>query len=204
MSRSRKNRIPKSAIAIVGEGQSEWHYFTAMKLVERFPFKVSPELPKHSDVDSIIKLGLALVENGYDRVYCVIDLDIICQDKNNFEKYQGKKSKAIKKSKSKLFFIESMPCIELWFLIHFTTYSTKAYLNYNEIKPELRKYIADYEKSVSFFESRNFYDRLIKEGSIENATIIAAQLSEAFTEDCSITFPRTSVHELVEDLKNRR
>jgi len=202
--RSKKKRIPKSAIAIVGEGESEWHYFTAIKSVERYPFKVTPELPKHSSISAIIKKAVSLIDDGYDRVYCVLDLDTICNQSNDYRLYKSKKAKAVKKSKGKIIFIESMPCIEIWFLMHFVDYSTKEYLDYNSIKVPLKKFIPDYDKTVKFFESNNFYQRLISEGSINNAVKIAERLEAEFDENSSITFPRTSMNELIEYLNSKK
>lgn len=203
MSRSRNSRIPRSAVAIVGEGDTEWHYFTSMKQTERFPFKVSPELPKHSSIDAIIKRAHSLVNEGYSKVFCVLDLDIHCSNNQKFQDYQAKKSRAIKKSKNKIVFIESMPCIEIWFFLHFCSFSTKEYANYDELKPDLKKYLPDYDKSSKFFTSKNFYERLLEQGSIENALELAEKLLEYYQMEESITLPRCKIFELYEYLKSK-
>lgn len=204
MARRRKTRIPKYAVAIVGEGESEWHYFTSLKRSKRFSFKVVPELPSHSNAKSIIEKAHALVHEGYDKVYCVLDLDVICISSDTLARYDSEKRKAIKKSKGTISFIESMPCFELWFLIHFIDYSAREYLDYISLKPQLKKFIADYEKTERFFRKANFFDRLVQEGSIEKATATASRLLEAFERSGSPTHPRTSVHELIAFLEDRK
>ncbi len=54
MARKSKNKPTKFKVAIVGEGITEWHYFTNMRQIERFNFKVEPGLPNHSDYKSVI------------------------------------------------------------------------------------------------------------------------------------------------------
>lgn len=191
-------------MAIVGEGITEWHYFSSMRVTEKFPFKVSPELPKHSSVDSIIKKALSLVEVGVSKVYCVLDLDTICNSADRFQKYNTAKNKAIKKSNGKIEFIESMPCIELWFLLHFCDYSAKEYANYDEIEPQLKRFLVDYEKTEKYFSTQNFYKKLLVEGSIDTAIESCRKLSDNYDPSMSITSPRSKMYELCCYLKSQR
>mgnify|MGYP006303328055 CR=1 FL=1 len=66
MARKRKNWRTKFVVAIIGEGQTEWHYFNDLKQTEKYSFKIKPELPKHSDVDAIVKKAIKLNEQGYE------------------------------------------------------------------------------------------------------------------------------------------
>ncbi len=43
-------RVTKS-IAIIGEGETEWFYFDSLRIARRYPFKVAPDFPQHSDIN---------------------------------------------------------------------------------------------------------------------------------------------------------
>ena len=106
MARNSKNRKEKYSIAIVGEGETEWHYFDNLRTEKRFSFQISPEIPKHSDYESIFKHAEKLADNGYDEVYCVLDLDIF--EGELLLKYEAKKNNNWSKSypaKAKKFFL---------------------------------------------------------------------------------------------------
>lgn len=77
MARKGKNKPTKFKVAIVGEGNTEWYYFSNMRQYERFSYKVEPEFPKHSDYMSIINTARRKRDEGYDLVFCVLDLDRI-------------------------------------------------------------------------------------------------------------------------------
>jgi len=41
------------AIAIVGEGPTEWMYFDYIRKTRRYRFSLRPDLPKHSDYEAV-------------------------------------------------------------------------------------------------------------------------------------------------------
>ena len=43
-------RTVTKSIAIIGEGETEWFYFDSLRVACRYPFKVAPDFPQHSDV----------------------------------------------------------------------------------------------------------------------------------------------------------
>lgn len=43
----------KKCIAIIGEGETEWFYFDSLRIACRYPFKVAPDFPQHSDIIKI-------------------------------------------------------------------------------------------------------------------------------------------------------
>jgi hypothetical protein len=132
MPRKTKSRPPKFKVAIVGKGETEWFYFSNMRQYEKFSFKVAPDLPKHSDYKSIIKTARNKRDEGYDLVFCVIDLDRIITNDTEKKGYFSEKSKT--KANKGIEFIETMPCIELWFLLHFLeNYSSRVYIDYNQV-----------------------------------------------------------------------
>ena len=68
MGRKINKKKTRFKVAIVGEGDTEWYYFTSMRQYERFSFKVEPDLPKHSDYKTIIKTARKKRDEGYDLV----------------------------------------------------------------------------------------------------------------------------------------
>ena len=42
-------RTVTKSIAIIGEGETEWFYFDSLRVACRYPFKVAPDFPQHSD-----------------------------------------------------------------------------------------------------------------------------------------------------------
>jgi len=166
-------------VAIVGEGITEWHYFNDLKQTEKYSFQVKPELPKHSDVDAILKKAIELREKGYDKILCLFDMDRILSDQTEKEKYLKYRQKYHnKKSKNKgnIVFYNTMPCIEFWFLLHFNPYSTRIFQNYESIKPYLLKYLTGYDKSDEYFKKFKIYQTLIKNGSLNLAIESASKL----------------------------
>jgi hypothetical protein len=201
MARKTKYKKPHFRIAIVGEGETEWYYFTHMKLYEKFSFKIEPSLPKHSDFKTIIKTARTKRDQGYDLVFCVLDLDRILTNSTEKKGYFREKSKKV--PNKGIVFIESMPCIELWFYLHFLkTYSNKIYQNYNEIKSELIKHIQYYDKTESFLKKINLYELLIKKGDYRLANSFATKMNEEKKKSDNEIFNFTKINELISQIKS--
>lgn len=173
----RQKRTTEKKAAIVGEGESEFYYFSHLRDTKKYNFKLTPDLPKHtkSDYESIFKRADKLKNDGYDMVFCVIDYDTILEEKqkgnaNYIQKYE--KAKKELEKKDEIFIIETMPCLEYWFLLHYTTYSTRVYLSYKAVVPVLKKYLPNYDKTEKYFGTDEFRGILaaeLNENAIKNA-----------------------------------
>ena len=99
MSRRKKNRKLKKRILIIGEGKTEKIYFTDMKEQEETSFVIIPELGKkgRSDFANIFRKAEECAE-FYEFVYCVLDLDVIC-NKFQTNSYDDKKTNCLKRTK---------------------------------------------------------------------------------------------------------
>jgi RloB-like protein len=87
----------------------------------------------------------------------------------------------------------SVPCVELWFLLHFA-YSTAPFANFNAIRTPLRTHIAGYEKADA-----NIAALLVQRhpDAVANARRLVEQsLAEGFDN------PYTNFHELVEHIQS--
>jgi len=202
MGRKINKKKTRFKVAIVGEGDTEWYYFTSMRQYERFSFKVEPDLPKHSDYKTIIKTARKKRDEVYDLVFCVIDLDRILTNQTEKKGYEIEKSKT--KSNKGIEFIETMPCIELWFLLHFLNkYSSKFFLNYKQVVKPLKEYIPNYDKSSKFFKTIDIYEYLNTNGNYQKADELAKKLEKEKKDSDNPLFNFTQINSLVNNLKNR-
>ena len=165
----------KKSIAIIGEGETEWFYFESLRIVRRYPFKLSPGFPQHADIEHILKLAKAKLAEHYDYVVCLIDMDRLYEKQAEMQKYQSFKNR---KENRNIIFIETSPCTEFWFLLHFLPDNTlRRFQNYDQLIPELRKYMPGYEKTKHYFIRTKLYDYLVTNGSLERAKSNAEKLS---------------------------
>lgn len=68
-------RTVTKSIAIIGEGETEWFYFDSLRVACRYPFKVAPDFPQHSDINHILKLVESYLSKQYDFIVCLFDMD---------------------------------------------------------------------------------------------------------------------------------
>ncbi len=166
------------SIAIIGEGETEWFYFDSLRIARRYPFKVAPDFPQHSDVKHILKLLTSYLNQQYDFVVCLFDMDRLLRFPSEMQMYQRAKKKfGTKKYASKVMFVETNPCTEFWFLLHFLpNVVCRRYETYEQLLPELRKFMPGYEKTKRYFIRTNLYKYLIENGDLERAILNSEKL----------------------------
>jgi hypothetical protein len=166
------------SMAIIGEGETEWFYFDSLRRSKRYPFSIEPSLPQHADIEHIMKLVSKAVSNQYDYVFCLVDMDRIMATPKEQERYNG----YVHKYKgTNVIFIESMPCTEFWFLLHFWEHCcAKVYPDYHSLLPELKKHVKGYEKTKDFFRKNSLYEILARQGDLERAKEFAKELTEKY------------------------
>lgn len=175
-----RGKVRKS-IAIIGEGETEWFYFESLRTFRRFDIKIAPDFPRHSDIDDMLKLAERYVNEAYDYVVCLIDMDRIMTNPTESKKYyERKKARKFRK----VIFIETNPCTEFWFLLHFLpNLSEKRYQNQTELIRELQKYIPNYEKTKRYFNKVNLFCYLNEHGDINRAMQNAEKLCKKSKEN---------------------
>ncbi len=156
MARRTQNRELYPAIAIIGEGITESIYFTQMKQQEELKFIVKPDMGKYSDMESIVDKALDFLNKEYDMVFCVMDMDEMVKNRILMEKYERLKQEH---GSDQLIFIENNPCMEFWFLLHFT-FTTKTFGSYKQLSTSLKKQLPDYAKTKKFLYGNNIYSQL--------------------------------------------
>jgi len=173
----------KKSIAIIGEGETEWWYFETLRVACRYKFKVAPDFPQHSDIPHMAKLAEDYVKRETDYVVCLVDMDRLLRVPAEMDVYQRMKQK----SPSNVIWIETNPCTEFWFLLHFLPQLTsKHYETYEDVLPDLQHYMPGYEKTARYFKKNNLYKYLTENGDLGRAIGYAEELtrlSEASPED---------------------
>lgn len=174
MSMRQVNRRVRKSIAIIGEGLTEYRYVDDMRTTERYRFSLVPGIPKHSDIDDIVNLAKERVNSGYDYVLCLIDMDVIESSHDKMAHYCS-----LKKDNPKIIFVESSPCTEYWFLMHYMPGpSSKEYADYNAVAQELKKHIPDYDKTETFFNKTHIYRELKENGDLAQAIELSRGLDK--------------------------
>lgn len=192
---SKKKKVLLNKFALIGEGFTEWYYFNSMRKAGRLCYDIKPELPKHSDLKSINDKAEECLQLGYIKVFCIVDYDTIARDQTEFNKY----NKIKQKSKNNIIWIESMPSIEFWFLLHYQeNFSSKIYTNYKEIEKDLKKHISDYDKTKEYFIKKDIYSLLEHNGS--KATKLSKISCNKKEESDNIFFPYTNMNILYDIL----
>ncbi len=148
-------------LSVEGQNKTEKNYFNGFnnettKVVftsgnETDPVKLSKRLLQEYK-DNQLDDGLG------DLAFCVVDGDV-----SKKQEVEIRKAETIVKKKGKV--IVSNPCIEVWFLFHFTD-STRQYKSSQEAVNRLKEYIPDYEKNMKEIYNQLF-DKL--DTAISNA-----------------------------------
>lgn len=156
----------KYTIKIFGEGLTEYAYFEHLRTTNKFDFTVVPDMPENSK--SCYKKRLKLIDielkkkqqERADAIFLITDLDCINSKPAELKKYQDKKRAYKAKG---VIFIESHPCIELWFWYHFhTKFSASSFSTYDDVTRQLKKCLPSYEKTHKYYaNNKDFRDQVI-------------------------------------------
>ena len=133
--------------------------------------------------------------------FCVFDLDRILTDTTEKRIYESELKKI--RLKKNIYFIESHPCFELWFLYHFGRSGLKQYNCCDSLIHDLKTHLPHYSKEESYLKRNNIYKLLIENGNIEAAIDIATEKcsQKALSNNEGLNF--TMVHKLIEFLEKK-
>ncbi len=154
-------------VKIYCEGFTEWYYFEWLRTNSRFRFSMEPDVPKNSR--SSYKQNLKLIDKELrknpqeraDAIFLVIDTDTLVRNKAQFAVYQEAKEKYRKQG---VVFIESHPCIELWFLYHLMDkFARTNFETYEALRPTIEHVLPKYEKTARYYQKDTaFRDDILK------------------------------------------
>lgn len=172
----------RKAIAVIGEGITEKYYIDSLKGLS--PFRIQPnELGKKaSNIDKLEENIKKTIKDGYDELYCLIDMDGKKEGtvRHKYEKLKNRYHNQVHEIKNKgikcnVVFIETERCTELWFLYHFTqTPITREFSSYSEIVKELQKYRPSYEKTHKYFKGVANLHKELTDKRFPNGSLIRA------------------------------
>lgn len=185
--------------AVLGDGITEQWYLQHLKEFKGYRYKISPTLFADVGIEKAGGIIESLLAEGYDQITYLTDYDtIISQGKQKqFEKFRQKYGK-----KKNVLICETMPSIELWFLLHFT-YTTREFPDCSQVEQELKKYLPDYEKRKSFLEKKAWFKELLKGES--EALERAEQLSKLIAEgNTGIHFPYSKMPEALTEFERQK
>lgn len=153
--RNDENRSPQPKI--IGEGITESYYFKHLKKIKNYKYKVDFKILKKGDTIYNSKKIKNLIEKGVT-VILIFDTDIASNDETVRKQINDFKEKC--KDKENVLICNSFPCIEFWFLLHFS--NTTGFNNCKDAETELKKYIKSFSKEEDFLENQNWVkDNLI-------------------------------------------
>lgn len=190
-------REPYDVVLIVCEGEkTEPEYFEGLKNACRLSntnIKVVPG--DGNDPVSIVKHALGEYrKGGYDRVFCVFDRN----GHTNYHEALDRAASSPPGRKGRLEAITSVPCFEIWILLHFA-YSTAPFTKTgnksacDHVIDAVRDHMPEYQKAMT-----GVFEQL--EVHTDRAVTYADRLGQHNRGTASEN-PATEVHELVKYLR---
>lgn len=142
------------------------------------------------------------MREDYGHVVCLVDMDRLLRVPAEMNIYRQTKASM---TSEQLMFAPTNPCTEFWFLLHFLPNLTvKRYASYEELEPELHKFMPGYEMIKRYFKRTNIYQYLTANGSLENARKNAEKLCELSQKNPEDAIAYSEVHKifkLLEDIE---
>lgn len=164
----------QNAVKILGEGPTEFFYFNSLK--DEFPQlqNIEPKVPKHSSLEELRKNIETAVNEGYSKVFCVIDMDNKREpvEKEKYRQLREDYSSPVVDDKKgincEVVFYETDRCSEFFFLLYFKL-TTSEFRTSDDVEKELNK-TCGYIKSIDFFKKHPLHPFFIKQkGSLKSA-----------------------------------
>lgn len=199
----RRQRI---SVVVFGEGITEKYYFESLRDI--LPIKPVAKIPKHTTILYIEKTINQLINDGYDIIYCLIDMDNkindgtpgrkkICEEYDKLKrKYHNKKVRR-KEGESKIIMIESYPSTELFFLYYF------GYRGAEFSNTQLKSILHDktgYKVEEHFFIKNALHSLFVKKGGSIDIAIEASNRSVLNREMHNPHSSYTEIGKLIEEL----
>lgn len=199
LERKKASRSPYYRILIVCEGgKTEPYYFADLRTyfgLNRANIVIADK-KKGLDPKSLVQYALYELkkEPDFDRVYCVFDKD----KHRHYNRAVDRISSLHPRKGTTMHAITSVPCFEIWLLLHFV-YTNKTYdaplqnSNADLVITDLKAHLPNYEKG-----SKDTFSYVADK---TETAIGNAKLLERFHETSGTDNPSTKVHVLVEYLK---
>lgn len=199
MARAKKNKPTHTSILLIVEGDTERIYFERLKGFERYTsLIIEPKIPSHGDIKRLLDYAKkGKNSKTYDYVWILFDRDVLLTQNlpkktldliNNPEKL---KSQGID-------IADSMPCFEIWFLLHYCL-PKQTYQNQDKLIQELCKHIPNYCKKQEWLNKNDIYAML--KDKINNALGNSKKLRERNTKADSSDYSMCNVDLLISEIE---
>ncbi len=151
----------KPTFAIIVDGECEVWYFQMLKRNERkLTVNIKPDIPQKKSLESQFE-EVKKFSEYYDKVFWVLDLDVIIKESRETSKKKKNSLKLlrnyishIERKLKNVVIIVNTPCLEYWFLLHYTQ-TTRYYNLCSNVVNELEKHLADFSKTLNYFTKQN-------------------------------------------------
>ena len=180
--RKGRNIPTKQSFAVVVDGETEYWYLQMLKRNEpNILFSITPKILQKKNIDQQYGLVKDLSEEEYDKVFWIVDLDVLLKEerekKNNPSPLQKFLSYWQQLPKlNKVVVIVNNPCLEYWFLLHYKK-TNKVFTACVDAEEQVSKYLQGYEKTEKFFKKDNDIYKQLKpflKTAKENATALGS------------------------------
>jgi hypothetical protein len=194
-------REPYDVVLLACEGsKTEPNYFKEAGVAYQLSsLNIQIRQPPGNDPLKIVEFAIDELarDSDYNRAYCVFDRD----QHSNFDQAIRRAEESEHGRVGRLFVIPSVPCFEIWILLHYR-YTARAYTAVGSqtacerLIREVREHFADYEKGrTGVFAELS--------GTLNQALANAARLEEHNADTASLN-PATRMHHLICYLKELR
>lgn len=189
----------KKSVAIIGEGETEWFYIDSLRIAMRYPFKVAPSFPQHSDMKHLNKTIEQCIQEGYDYIVCLVDMDRPLENRVEMERLKKmKKLYSHTRFQNRIMILATNPCTEFWFLMHFIkNIPHKIYKSQKEVIDELKTYLPGYEKTKKYYKANPLFDNLKEKGNLKRAVVNSEKLYESIEWDMDYKKAYSEIHKLI-------
>lgn len=180
-------KLKVNTTVIIGERPTEFFYLNSLKDEFRELQNIRPTSPKNTSLRELERSIESSIAMGYERIFCLIDMDNKKKDPTSLanyinlkKKYHGVRVVNPKRGVNyEIRFFETDRCTELFFLFYFR-YTGQNFKDSDSIESELAR-ICGYEKTQKFFKSHPLHIHFQKRGgnlstAIENAIKSEAEL----------------------------
>lgn len=195
----------KHSVLILGEGPTEFYYFNSLRDIVK-GLTVKPDYPKHTSIKELEEKIEAGITDGYDRIFCVIDMDTkdVEPEHTQYARLKKKYAKPINKPKKGIYcevhFFETHRCTELFFLYYFR-YTARMYNDQSELLLDLNKQCG-YEKTIDFFKkSKGLHSYFEKRGGNLDMAVCNAKHSMDTKLADNRNYTYSELGRMIEELK---
>ena len=158
--RKGRNIPTKQSFAVVVDGETEYWYLQMLKRNEpNILFSITPKILQKKNIDQQYELVTELSEEEYDKVFWIVDLDVLLKEEREKKSNPSSLQKFLSywqqlSKQNKVVVIVNNPCLEYWFLLHYKK-TNKVFTACADAEEQVSKYLQGYEKTEKFFKKSN-------------------------------------------------